>query len=152
MNYPDIIQLVLTYKHDHEDVEIFTERVDAEKCGDYYKLITVPAFAKNIAYGDIVKVEFDDGEFHFDKLIKESGFSVVHIVIWKPACKDAVVNSLDRFRCGVNTNVADNYLVISIPPTVFYPPVQTYLLKEKASANIDFRESSLSRLHATGQN
>jgi len=152
MDYPDTIQLVLTYKHDHEDAEIFTERVSAEKCGDYYKLIHVPAFAKNIAYGDIVKVEFDDGEFHFDKLIEESGFSVVHIVIWKPVCKDTVVNSLNRFHCGVNTHVADNYLVISIPPTVYYPPVQTYLLKEEASGNIDFRESCLSRLHTTLQN
>jgi hypothetical protein len=80
MNYPDRIELVLTYKHDPEDTEIFTEKVDAVKVGDYYKLVHVPAFAPNIAYGDIVKVEYEDGEFHFDELIEESGFSAAHIV------------------------------------------------------------------------
>ena len=52
MDYPEKIELVLTYKHDPEDTEIFAERVDAEKVGDYYRLIHVPAFAPNIAYGD----------------------------------------------------------------------------------------------------
>jgi hypothetical protein len=37
------------------------------------RLVRVPAFATSIAYGDIVKVEFDDGAFHFDELIEESG-------------------------------------------------------------------------------
>lgn len=37
MNYPDKIELILTYKHDPEDTEIFTEKVDAVKMGDYYK-------------------------------------------------------------------------------------------------------------------
>ncbi len=45
MDYPEKIELILTYKHDPEDSEIFTERIDAEKTGDYYRLIHVPAFA-----------------------------------------------------------------------------------------------------------
>jgi len=151
MNYPNKIELVLTYKHEPEDSEIITERVDAERNGDYYRLVHVPAFAKNIAYGDIVKVEYDDGEFHFDELIEESGYSVVHIVVFKPQSKDRLVDTLTQFRCGVNTHVADNYLVISIPPTVHYQPIQAYLLNEGSYGNIDFRESCLSRLHAANQ-
>jgi hypothetical protein len=42
MNYPDRIELVLTYNHDSEDTEPFTERVDAEKFGDYYRLVHLP--------------------------------------------------------------------------------------------------------------
>ena len=152
MNYPDRIELVLTYKHDPDDVEIFTERVGAEKCGENYILIHVPAFARNIAYGDIVKVEYEDGDFHFDQLIKESGFSVVHIVIFKQESKPGVVSYLTQSGCGVNTHVAENYLVISIPPAVSYQEIQRFLLKEEASGNIDFRESCLSRLHVPNQN
>src|SRR3954452_10401881 len=139
MNYPDRIKLVLTYKHDPEDTEIFTEKVDAVKMGEYYKLVHVPAFAPNIAYGDIVKVEFDDGEFHFDELIEESGYSVAHIVIWKPASKEHIISTLTDFGCGVNTHVADNYLVISIPPQVPYQLTLTFLLNQKLAENIDFR-------------
>lgn len=152
MNYPDKIELVLTYKHDPDDSEIFTERVYAERCGNYYRLTHIPAFAQHIAYGDVVKVEYDDGEFHFDELVEESGYSVVHIVVFTQESRDRVVSALTEFHCGVNTHVADNYLVVSIPPTTSYEQIQTYLLSEESHGNIDFRESCLSRLHATNKN
>jgi hypothetical protein len=147
MNYPDKIELVLTYKHDPNDAEIFTEKVDAEKVGDYYRLVHVPAFTPNIAYGDIVKVEYNEGEFHFDELIEESGFSVAHIVIWKLESKARIVAMLNDLECGINTNVADNYLVISIPPKVLYQPIRLFLLNEKSIESIDFREC-ISKVHA----
>ena len=105
MNYPDRIELVLTYKHDPDDTEIFTEKVEAVKEGEYYKLVHVPAFAPNIAYGDIVKIEYDDDEFHFDELIEESGYSVAHILIWKPESKEHIITTLSDFGCGVNRHV-----------------------------------------------
>lgn len=147
MNFPDKIELVLTYKHDHDDTEIFTEKVDAEKVGENYRLLHVPAFAPNIAYGDIVKVEFDDGEFHFDELIEESGFSVAHIVVWKPESKDRIISVLTDFGCGVNTHIADNYIVVSIPPDLLYQTIRSFLLEEKLNGNIDFRDC-LSKVHA----
>lgn len=147
MNYPDKIELVLTYKYDPDDTEIFTEKVDAEKVGEYYRLVHVPAFAPNIAYGDIVKVEFDEGEFHFDELIEESGFSVAHIVIWKLESKGRIISILTDFGCGVNTCVADNYLVISIPPQLLYKQIRSFLYREKSTENIDFKDC-LSKVHA----
>lgn len=147
MNYPDRIELVLTYKHDPADTEIFTEKVEAVKVGEYYKLVHVPAFAPNIAYGDIVKVEYDDAEFHFDELIEESGYSVAHIVIWKPESKEHIITTLSDFGCGVNTHVADNYLVVSIPPGLLYLPIRAFLSSQKSIGNIDFRDC-LSKVHA----
>jgi len=147
MNYPNKIELILTYKHEPDDVEIFTEKVDAEKVGEYYRLVHVPAFAPNIAYGDIVRVEYDDGEFHFDELIEESGFSVAHIIVWNLESKDQLIATLTNFGCGVNTHVAENYLVISIPPQLLYKPIRTFLLAEKDNETIDFKDC-LSKVHA----
>jgi hypothetical protein len=147
MNYPDKIELVLTYKHDPDDKDIFTEIVDAERVGENYRLIHVPAFAPNIAYGDIVKVGFDEGEFHFEELIEESGFSVAHIIIWMSDSKDRIVSTLTEYGCGVNTHVSDNYLVISIPPQRSYKAVRSFLFLEHGNGNIDFRDS-MSKFHA----
>lgn len=147
MNYPDRIELVLTYKHDPEETEIFTEKVDAVRSGAYYKLVDVPAFAPNIAYGDIVRVEYEGGEFHFDEVIEESGYSVAHIVIWKHGSKEHLINTLSDLGCGVNTHVADNYLVVSIPPRLMYQPIRGFLDEQKSVGNIDFRDC-LSRVHA----
>lgn len=147
MDYPDRIQLILTYKHDPEDTEIFTEKVDAVKMGEYYRLVHVPAFAPNIAYGDVVKVEFDEGEFHFDELIEESGYSVAHIIIWQPECKDRIILTLSNSGCGVNTHVAEHYIVVSIPPELSYEPIRKFLRREKSAENIDFKDC-LSKIHA----
>ncbi len=147
MNFPDKIEVILTYKHDPDDKEIFTEKVDAEKVGEYYRLINVPAFAPNIAYGDIVKVEFDEGEFYFDELIEESGFSVAQIVLWKLESKDQIISVLNDLGCGVNTYLADNYIVVSIPPQLFYKPIRSFLIREKSNGNIDFSDC-LSKVHS----
>jgi hypothetical protein len=147
MNYPDRIELVLTYKHDPKDTEIFTEKVDAVKAGAYYKLVDVPAFAPNIAYGDIVKVKYDDGDFHFDELIEESGYSVAHVVIWKQDSKEHLTNTLSDIGCCVNAHVADNYLVVRISPELPYQPVRGFLDEQKSNGNIDFRDC-LSKVHA----
>jgi hypothetical protein len=147
MDYPDRIELVLTYRHDPEDTDIFTEKVDAVKIGKYYKLVHVPAFAPNIAYGDVIKVEFDDGDFHFDELIEESGYSVAHVIIWKPECKERLISTLSDLNCGLITHLADHYIVVSIPPELCYSLVRAFLETEKSLENIDFGDW-LSKVHA----
>lgn len=147
MNCPDKIQLILAYKHAPEDAEIFTEKVDAVKVGEYYKLLHAPAFAPNIAYGDIVQVDFEDGEYYFDELIEESGYSVAHIVIWKPELKEYIITTLSCLGCLIYSHIADNYLVVSIPPAFPYQPIRAFLFNEKSSENIDFRDC-LSQIHA----
>ena len=115
MTYPDKIEIILTYKHDTGDSEIFTERVAAIKIKEHYKLVHVPAFAHNLAYGDIVQIEYDDNEFHFDGLIEESGHSTIHIVVFNLDSKKSLVSKLEQLDCGVDTHVADNYIVIVVP-------------------------------------
>jgi len=44
----------------------------AEKYGNNYSILNIPFFASNIACGDTVKVENDDGALYFDGLIEES--------------------------------------------------------------------------------
>ncbi len=144
------ITIVLTYKHNPEDSEIFAEKVDTEKQGVFYRLLHVPAFAPNIAYGDIVKVDFEDGEFHFEELVEESGYSVIHIVIFDPSVKEEVISVLRDFNCGVNLNVADDYLVISVPPESEYKNISNFLKDFEASEKISFRET-LSSVHASSQ-
>jgi hypothetical protein len=147
VTYPDKIELVLTYKHDTDDSELFTERVDAIRINDHYKLVHIPAFAHNLAYGDIVNVEFDDNEFHFDELIEESGHSTIHIVVFNLNNKESLVARLEQFDCAVNTHIADNYIVIDVPPNVLYETIKGYLQQEEDHENISFRESCLSKIH-----
>ena len=141
------IEIVLVYKIDEDDSELFTEKVYAKKIGIFYQIQSIPAFAKNIAYGDLIKVELEDGEFHFDKLIKESGHSVVHIVLFNLDEKQKINKTLTDYGCGVNTNVAANYLVINVPAVVSYYEIKDFLDKKKSFNIIDYSESCLSYKH-----
>ena len=145
--YPENIELVLIYKIDDDDVEHFTEKVNAKKVGDYYQILSIPAFAKNLAYGDIVKVESEDEEFHFAEFIKESGHSVIHIVIFNLAEKENLIANLKGFGCGVNIDVSDNYLVIDVPALTNYSNFKKYLDQQQLQNIIDYSESCLSYIH-----
>ena len=59
----------------------------------------------------------------------------------------SVIITLSEFGCSVNTHIADNYLVISIPLGLLYQPIRTLLINHESSGNIDFSDC-LSRVHA----
>jgi hypothetical protein len=117
------------------------------KTGDYYQLKAIPAFANNVAYNDIISVEYEAGYLFFDELIQQSGHSVAHIVILQPGYSANIYAALISF--GVNINYLHNnlYIVIDIPPNVLYNNFRQYLIKEKDSRNIDVREACISDLH-----
>src|SRR5687767_6137651 len=73
---------------------IETESMWAEKFGNYYKIMNVPFFAPNIAYGDIVKVEDDDGVLYFDELFEESGHSTIQMIIFDKASQSSIENEI----------------------------------------------------------
>jgi len=141
---PSEIELTLVYKNGNE---YFTEKVDAVKHGDYYQVKSVPAFAKNLAYGDIVQVECENGQFHFEALVEESGHSVIHIILLNQNSKENITSKLSGYGCGVNTRVAENYLVIDIPPLILYMQIKVFLEKERKEENIDYSEACLSKQH-----
>ena len=147
MNYPDKIDLILTYKNNREDVDFFEEIVYAVRVDTYYQVINVPAFAPNLAFGDIVDIEVDNGKFYFHHLIKESGHTTLHVVIFDLLFKPELIDRLEEFGCGINDHIADNYLVLDIDPETNYPPIYTYLFAQEATERISFRESCLSETH-----
>ena len=152
METPIDIELTLVYKIDEDESDLFTEKVYAKKVNDFYQIQSIPAFAKNIAYGDIVKVEFENGEFHFEDFVEESGHSVLHIVLFNLKTKEYIIKELTDFGCGVNTHVADNYLVVDVPAVVSYYGIKDFLNVELSLGNIDLSESCLSHKHRPNDN
>jgi hypothetical protein len=128
--------------------ELKIEKVYAERVGEYYQLKAIPAFANNVAYDDIISIEYEAGYLFFDELIQQSGHSVLHVVILKPDLSSNVYAALITF--GVNINYLHNnlYLVIDVPPDVSYADLRRYLIKEREVGSIDVREACISDLHS----
>ena len=144
MNNDRQVEISLVYK---DDDEFKIEKVFAEKIGSYYQIKAVPAFANNLAYYDIVAIEYENGEFFFDKLIKPSGHSVVHLVILEASFSTNILASLATFGVGINYLGNNLYLVLDIPPQVNYNDLKKFLDLQQESGRLDYKEACISLQH-----
>jgi hypothetical protein len=126
---------------------IQTESVWAEKVGDNYKILNVPFFAPNIAYGDIVKVETDDGVLYFDELLEESGHSTIQMIIFDKANQSEIEKNLIKLGCDWESSHIKNYISVDIPPTISYTAVKKYLNNGRLENRFDYKEACLSLIH-----
>ncbi len=68
-NEGQTVKVLLTYK-DEEDIKIESVWAIALD-NDYYKIANIPFFANNVAYGDIITAENDNGELYYDDLLQQ---------------------------------------------------------------------------------
>ncbi|MBO9202787.1 MULTISPECIES: DUF4265 domain-containing protein [Niastella] len=133
------------YSNDEGNIE--TESMWAEKVGDYYKILNTAFFAPNIAYGDIVKVEDDDGVLYFDELIEESGHSTIQMIIFDKDHQSMIEDEIVKFGCGWEGSHIKNYISIDVPSEVSYARFREYLMKGRMESRWDFKEACLSQIH-----
>jgi hypothetical protein len=138
------IEVSLVYK---QEEEFFVEKISAVKEDKYYRANSIPAFAQNISFGDLLKVSYEKGEYYFEELIEESGHSTLHIVVFNLNAKTDIIEKLNQLGCGVNDNIAENYLVIDLPPVIPYYEIRTFLNLQAEKGNIDYSEACISKQH-----
>jgi hypothetical protein len=138
------IEIALVYKIEDE---YKMEWVDAEKTGDNFRILSIPAFAGYVAYGDIVSAKYEDGILFFDDLIQSSGHSVIHIVVLNKDASPIIIDELIEMGLGVNPIADESYLVIDVPGHIDYRALLIYLLRQFEIDNLDFKESCLSDQH-----
>lgn len=138
-------KILIVYKG--PDGSIDTESVWAEKRGDNYKILNVPFFAPNIAYGDIVQVENDNGTLYFDELIEESGHSTIQIIIFDKENQSQIENEIVGLGCDWEGSHIKNYISVDVPPTISYNVLKAYLSKAQSLKKLDYKEACLSQIH-----
>lgn len=124
-----------------------TESMWAEKTGNYYKILNVAFFAPNIAFGDIINVEDDDGVLYFDELIEESGHSTIQMIIFDKDSQSVIENEIIEFGCDWEGSHIKNYISIDVPPGVSYSKFKEYLVKGQMGKRWDFKEACISQIH-----
>lgn len=121
-----------------------TEMVDAEKEGDYYRMVAPPFFAKNLAIGDLIAVKDEEGVHYFDDLIEKSGRSTVRILFWDESVITKTLEELRLLGAVVFTLLeVTKYFALDIPAEVDYSPIQEFLETGKVNQLWDFDEACL---------
>lgn len=133
-------KIFLVYKDGNE---YKVESVWATKVGEFYRIDNIPFFAKNIASGDIVSVENDEGQLYFDELIQASGNSVVRIVFFDEKNIPQVTKELEKMGCNWEGSHSSNLISVDIPKSVSYESVKSYLIKGRQDGLFDYQEACL---------
>lgn len=135
------VKVRLVYKD--FDGELKIESVWAEKTGNYYKIVNVPFFANNIAYGDIVSVEEEDGQLYFNELIKPSGHSTIQMIIFNKDEVEKIGEELIALGCDWEGSHLDGYISIDVPASLSYTPIREYLEYGSLNKKWDYKEACL---------
>ncbi len=132
---------VLLVYADNDEYKI--ESVWATKIGDYYRIDNIPFFAKNIAPGDIIAVEEDEGQFYFDSLVEASGNSVIRIVLYNEKDIARITRELELMGCNWEGSHLSRLISVEIPKEIPYNKIKEYLERERLKNVFDYQEACL---------
>ncbi|OIH22516.1 DUF4265 domain-containing protein, partial [Acinetobacter baumannii] len=110
---------------------------------------SIPLFAPNLAFDDLIQVEIDDKTLYFDDLIKPSNNSTLRIVFFNNdiKCIEKILTTLESYLCDWEGFESRHYYTINIPKKVDYALIKKYLDDRKDF--LDYEESCLSDKHSS---
>ncbi|OIH76302.1 hypothetical protein A7N04_19435 [Acinetobacter baumannii] len=116
---------------------------------DQYFIRSIPLFAPNLAFDDLIQVEIDDKTLYFDDLIKQSNNSTLRIVFFNNdiKCIEKILTTLESYLCDWEGFESRHYYTINIPKKVDYALIKKYLDDRKDF--LDYEESCLSDKHSS---
>lgn len=116
------------------------------KFNNYY-IKSIPFFAPNLAYNDLISVEQEDDILYFDDLIEVSNNSTVRIIFFtENECTiKEVLGEMEIFLCGWEGMIDRSYYTFNILKETDYRVVKKYL--DQKSLILDYEESCLSEKH-----
>lgn len=138
------VKILLVYRDFDDNLQI--ESVWGEKAGKYYRIINIPFFAVNIAYGDIVSVEEENGQLYFDDLIEPSGHSTIQMIIYEKNDVKKTGDELVALGCDWEGSHLDGYISVDVPPSISYLAIKNYLEDGRIKKRWDYKEACLAHL------
>lgn len=116
---------------------------------DQYFVRSIPFFAPNLAFDDLIQVEIENEKLYFDDLIKPSNNSILRIVFFNNdiKCIEKILTTLESYLCSWEGFEGRCYYAINIPKKVDYNLIKKYLDDKKIF--FDYEESCLSDKHSS---
>lgn len=111
---------------------------------DVFRIENAPYFAKNISYHDVVQADRSsvDGQFDFSKVVEESTFTSISIIILDPAMDVALMDILRGLDCVVEYGEFGRLrvLAVAVPASTNYGELRQKLQRLEERGQISFAE------------
>jgi Domain of unknown function (DUF4265) len=86
--------------------------------GNHFRLINVPYFAKDVAWGDVVSAKGDDELWWFERVVQRSGYATVHISSFDAEKTQRLLDWCKANAGILETAFNGKYFALGIPPAV----------------------------------
>lgn len=124
---PDQLKLLLRLPQDEYGYPPYTiERLWVSPREDgTYEIDNIPFFSYDVAVGDIVRAEEEDGDLFFEEVVQASGNSVIRVKLRAEAERTPLYAELQALGC--DAEAFGTLVAVNIPAQVAYEPVLTFL-------------------------
>lgn len=115
---------------------------------DYFQIVSIPFFLKNVSRGDIVKArtivetEIQDEEiFEFDSIIERGGHNTYRLLV-KKEDSGGIVKELREKGLAVEEE-SGGLLAVDVPPSLDQHGIDAFLVKESESGRWQMQDGFL---------
>ena len=106
-----------------------------------YEIENIPFYSYDVAVGDVVKAQDVDGELFYVERVRESGNSVIRMLIYDRGELDSVRAELRALGCDSEGDGA--VLAVNVPADVPYAPIFRFLSEGDRAKRWGFEEAVL---------
>ena len=135
-------RVLLPYKDDEGNFH--GETLRAKKVGSYYRISSLPFEATNIALNDLIDIRKIDGKTYFQKMIKNSGHSLIQMIVYKEREIRKIGRELEELGCTWKRSDIKNLIAFDIPPHIPYAPIRKWLDQGEKEDRWGYKEACLS--------
>ena len=106
-----------------------------------YEIENIPFYSYDVAVGDVVKAQDVDGELFYVERVRESGNSVIRMLIYDRGELDSVRAELRALGCDLEGDGV--LLAVNVPADVPYTPIFRFLTEGDRAKRWGFEEAVL---------
>ncbi|WP_406700127.1 DUF4265 domain-containing protein [Singulisphaera sp. Ch08] len=140
----NLIRVVMELVRDDEGYPPFdSERVWAKEARDGgYLIDNIPFFASQATYGDVIDVEYRDGEAYFLRTREWSKNSLLRVIFFDNQDPSPLRSELSRLGCETElSEINTTLLAINVPPNIDMGSVRGLLEDGSRKGLWDYEEA-----------
>lgn len=108
-----------------------------------YSIDNIPFFVRGISWGDIVSAEPKQGELRFKQLERQSGHSVLRIIVYDVSEVEDLRKDLQHLECDTEKSHVPGLIAVDVPSTVSLDEVIEFLKEGEKQDRWDYEEGSI---------
>lgn len=140
------VKLHFKLSHDSEGYPpVAVESVWASpgESAELFVLDSIPFFAREATFQDVVRAVRDDGHLWFEKVVQPSGNSLIRLVFFFPDRIADVRDALSALGCSTELLRDRQLVAVNVPREAPLSGVQAYVTQQASAGVLDYEEPIL---------